>query len=60
VVARLVTEDAGNDDLLEDIREDFERIRELARAGGWTDKTPVPPEVFDSNYKPKKTWWKAW
>lgn len=58
--ARAVTEDADRDDLLEDIQEDFQRIKQLAREGGWNDKTPVPPEVFDPTYKPKKTWWKVW
>ncbi len=28
------------------IRRDFERLRRLAKANGWTDDTPVPPEVF--------------
>jgi hypothetical protein len=28
------------------IRHDFERLRRLAKANGWTDQTPVPPEVF--------------
>ena len=32
----------------------------LARDGNWTDATPVPPDVFDPAYKPKKTWWKVW
>ena len=27
-------------------RHDFERLRRLAKANGWTDETPVPPEVF--------------
>ena len=40
--------------------EDFRRIRQLARDGNWTDATPVPPDVFDPAYKPKKTWWKVW
>jgi hypothetical protein len=29
------------------IRRDFDRIARLAREQGWTDDTPVPPEVFD-------------
>jgi Domain of unknown function (DUF4375) len=58
--AKGVTEDADRDDLLEDIQEDFQRIRQLSREGAWKDKTPVPPEVFDPTYKPKKTWWKVW
>jgi hypothetical protein len=58
--AKGAIEDADHYDLLEDVREDFQRIRQLAREGNWTDKTPVGPEVFDPTYKPKKTWWKVW
>jgi Domain of unknown function (DUF4375) len=60
VIARLVTEEADRDDLLEDIHDDFQRIRQLARDHGWTDKTPIPPEVFDPTYKPSGKWWKVW
>jgi Domain of unknown function (DUF4375) len=58
--AKGVVEDADRDDLMEDIQEDFQRIRQHARECNWTDKTPVPPDVFDANFKPKKTWWKMW
>jgi len=58
--AKAVVEDADRDDLMEDIQEDFQRIKLLAREGNWNDKTPVPPDVFDPTYKPKKTWWKVW
>ena len=58
--AMLAIQDAGNDELIEEVREDFLRVRQLARDGDWTDKTPVPPDVFDSAYKPKKSWWKKW
>jgi hypothetical protein len=60
LIAKLVTEEADRDDLLEDIHDDFERVRKLARDCGWTDKTPVPPEVFDPTYKPSGKWWKVW
>jgi hypothetical protein len=60
VIAKLVTEEADRDDLLEDIDDDFQRIRQLARDHAWTDKTPVPPEVFDPTYKPSGKWWKVW
>jgi hypothetical protein len=57
--AKAVTEDAGLDDLLADIHEDFERIASLAQEYEWDDRTPVPPEVFDQNFKPsRKSWWK--
>jgi hypothetical protein len=29
------------------LRADFDRLRSLAAEGQWTDKTAVPPEVFD-------------
>ena len=33
----------------------------LAREHGWTDKTPVPPDVFNPDFKPTgKSWWKVW
>ena len=60
LIAKLVTEEADRDDLLEDIHDDYQRIRQLARDHGWTDKTPVPPEVFDPTYKPSGKWWKVW
>ena len=59
-VARALTELAELDALLDDIREDFERIDGLAREGEWTDRTPVPPDVFNPAYKPGKSWWKRW
>ena len=31
---------------LQFIRRDFDRVWRLAQANGWTDDTPVPPEVF--------------
>lgn len=31
------------------LRRDFERLREMADRRGWTDDTPVPPEVFESS-----------
>jgi hypothetical protein len=55
-----VIADADRDDLMEDIQEDFQRIEQHVAEGGWTDKTPVSPEVFDPNFKPKKGWWKRW
>lgn len=60
-VAKAVTEEAGLDDLLEDVRDDFARIAGFARENEWPDRTPVPPEVFDPSYKPTdRRWWKRW
>jgi hypothetical protein len=59
-IVKVLVLETGDDDLMEDIQEDFRRIRQLARDGNWTDATPVPPDVFDPAYKPKKTWWKVW
>jgi hypothetical protein len=58
--AKTLTDLAGLDALLEDIEEDFNRIESLAREGEWTDRTPVPPDVFNPAYKPGKSWWKRW
>jgi Domain of unknown function (DUF4375) len=58
--AKGIVEDADRDDLMEDIQDDFQRIRQLARDYQWNDKTPVPPEVFDPTYKPSGKWWKVW
>jgi len=59
-IVKALVQETENDDLMEDIQEDFQRIRQLARDSNWTDATPVPPDVFDPAYKPKKTWWKVW
>jgi hypothetical protein len=59
-IVKVLVQETGNDDLMEDIQEDFERVRQLARDGNWTDATPVPPDVFNPAYKPKKSWWKKW
>jgi hypothetical protein len=59
-IVKVLVLETGNDDLMEDIQEDFQRIRQLARDANWADATPVPPDVFDPAYKPKKTWWKVW
>ena len=59
-MVKVLVQETGNDDLMEDIQEDFERVRQLARDGNWTDSTPVPPDVFNPAYKPKKSWWKKW
>ena len=59
--AKAVTEDAELDDLLADIHEDFERVERLANECQWTDKSPIPPDVFDPSFKPSdKKWWKVW
>jgi hypothetical protein len=34
------------------IRSDFEWLREQVEANGWTDDTPVPPEVFGPMWPP--------
>jgi hypothetical protein len=60
VIARLITEEADRDDLLEDIHDDFQRIRQLVRDYQWTDRTPIPPEAFDPTWKPSGKWWKVW
>jgi len=60
VITRLITEEADRDDLLEDIHDDFHRIRQLVRDHQWTDRTPIPPEAFDPTWKPSGKWWKVW
>jgi len=59
-VVKVLVLETRDDDLMADIQEDFQRVRQLARVGDWTDATPVPPDVFDPAYKPKKSWWKKW
>ncbi len=59
--AKSAIDAAEREDLMEDLQDDFKRIKQLARDGGWTDKTPVSPEVFDPTYvPPAKSWWKVW
>jgi len=59
-IVKVLVQETGDDDLMEGIQDDFQRVRQLARDGAWTDATPVPPDVFDPAYKPKKSWWKKW
>lgn len=59
-IVKVLAQELGDDDLMDDLQEDFQRVRQLARDGDWTDATPVPPDVFEPGYKPKKSWWKKW
>jgi Domain of unknown function (DUF4375) len=59
VCAKAITEEAGLDDLIVDIHEDLEQIVRLAQENEWDDRTPVPPDVFNPDFKPsRKSWWK--
>jgi Domain of unknown function (DUF4375) len=59
--AKGAIESAGRDDLMAGLQDDFRRLRKLVRDGGWTDRTPAPPDVFDPNYEPpKRPWWRLW
>jgi hypothetical protein len=59
--ARAAIEAARRDDLEELVKEHYRRLRTLAREGGWTDRTPVPPEVFRPDFESRgKSWWKRW
>jgi hypothetical protein len=60
VIAKVITEEADRDDLLEDIHDDYHRIRQLVRDYQWADRTPIPPEAFDPTWKPSGKWWKVW
>jgi hypothetical protein len=57
--AKRAIEISGRDDLMDQILEEFGRLRRIVRSGRWTDRTPAPPEVFDPGYEPpKRPWWK--
>jgi Domain of unknown function (DUF4375) len=59
--AKGAIEIAGRDDLMDQLQDDFRRLRRIVRDGGWTDRTPVPTDVFDPGYEPpRKPWWKVW
>jgi hypothetical protein len=61
VFAKAAMESAGRMDLLELVQEHFQRVKRLGREGDWTDKTPVPPEIFRSDFESRgKSWWKRW
>jgi Domain of unknown function (DUF4375) len=52
---------SGRDDLMDQLQDDFRRLRRIVRDGGWSDRTPAPPDVFDPDYeRPRKPWWKLW
>jgi hypothetical protein len=59
-IVKVLAAETGNDELMEDLQEDFQKLRQFAREAEWTDATAVPPDVFDPGYKPKKSWWKKW
>lgn len=58
--ARSAIEAAGRQDLMELVQDHFQRVKRLARESAWTDKTPVPPEVFRPDFESRKSWWKRW
>lgn len=59
--AKSAVESAGRLDLIEMVQEHFSQVKRLAREAGWTDKTPVPPEVFRPDFESRgKSWWKRW
>ncbi len=59
--AKAAIDASGRADLMEQVQDDFQKLKKLAREGGWTEKTPVPPEVFQSDFDARgKSWWKRW
>jgi Domain of unknown function (DUF4375) len=59
--AKGAIEMAGREDLMDRLQDDFRRLRRIVRDGGWTNRTPVPPEAFDPEFEPpQKPWWKVW
>lgn len=59
--AKAAMESAGRMDLLELVQEHYQRVKRLGREAGWTDKTPVPPEIFRADFDARgKSWWKRW
>jgi len=59
--AKAAIDASGRVDLMEQVQGDFQKLKKLAREGGWTEKTPVPPEVFRSDFDARgKSWWKRW
>jgi hypothetical protein len=59
--AKSAIEVSRREDLEELVKEHYARLRRLAREGGWTDRTPVPPEVFRADFESRgKSWWKRW
>lgn len=59
--AKSAMESAGRMDLLELVQEHYQRVKRLSREGDWTDKTPVPPEIFRADFESRgKSWWKRW
>jgi hypothetical protein len=59
--AKSAVESSGRLDLLELMQEHFQRLKRLSREAGWTDKTPVPLEVFGADFESRgKSWWKRW
>jgi hypothetical protein len=59
--AKAAMESAGRMDLLELVQDHFQRVKRLGREGDWTDKTPVPPEIFRADFESRgKSWWKRW
>lgn len=49
--ARGAAQAASRIDLLEQFRQALARLKRLAKDGGWTDRTPVPPEVFRPDFE---------
>jgi hypothetical protein len=60
--ARQAAEAAGVDPMLEQIHDELGGLLRAARKGRWTDRTPVPPRVFDllTERPPSRRWWEYW
>ncbi len=59
--AKAALEASGREDLMELVQEHYQRLKRLSREAGWTDKTPVPLEVFRPDFEShSKSWWKRW
>ena len=59
--ARVAIETAGREDLVEVLQEHYQRLKRIVREGNWTDKTPVPLEIFRPDFEARgKSWWKRW
>jgi hypothetical protein len=50
--------EAGDGNPWDQLEVDFATLARAARRGGWTDRTPVPPSVFDGGTG--KRWWRVW
>jgi hypothetical protein len=49
-------------EMLEQLQTDFAALYRVAKLGRWSNRTPVPAEVFELMVEdvPTKPWWKVW